>query len=111
MDSTENPAVARRWNMECRNVRWTDVLQFIFFNYILHAATIISSPGDGIISATYSRLIVLFLPPVGTIRAVRVIYRFARGEGKPLDIALGAQALCMIGPAVSTALCLSPLPS
>lgn len=104
MNFPESSIFARPDNEKCRSLRWPEIMQFILFNYVLHAVTILSRPGDGIISSTYSRLIVFLLPLVGMVRAVQVIHRFARGEGTPLHIAIRAQALCMIGPAVSTTL-------
>lgn len=102
MASTQPDFTAHRGDLVCRPVHWMDIVRFIVFNFVLHAVTVMSTPGEGIGRSIANRLIALFLPIVGTMGAVRTIYRYARGEPTPLSVALRAQALCMIEPAVSS---------
>lgn len=78
-----------------------DIVRFLVFNFLLHAVTVMSIPGERIGRSIANRLIALFLPMVGTMGAVGTIYRYARGEDTTLAVALRARALCMIQPAVS----------
>lgn len=77
-----------------------DIVRFLVFNYVLHAVTVLSSPGEGLGRSIIKRLVALFIPLLGTVRAVSAIHRFARGQDTPLQVALRAQALCMIEPKV-----------
>lgn len=87
---------ADKGDLVCRHVHWLDIVSFLAFNYGLHAVTVLSTPGEGLGSWVINRLFGLFLPLVGTFKAVKVIYRFARLQREPLKIALRAGALCMV---------------
>lgn len=102
MSSTQPDFSAKRGDLVCRPMHWMDIVRFLVFNFALHAVTVMSSPGEGAGRWITKRLIALFIPLVGTIAAVRTIYRYARGENTPLAVALRAQALCMIAPAVGS---------
>lgn len=96
MNSTTEPIFADQGELVCRNVHWVDIVRFLAFNYCLHAVTVLSTPGEGLGSWVINRLLALFLPLVGTFKAVEVIYRCACMQKTPLKVALRAGALCMV---------------
>lgn len=96
MNSTTEPIFAGRGQLVCRYVHWVDLVRFLAFNYGLHAVTVLSTPGEGLGSWVINRLLALFLPLVGTFKAVEVIYRCASMQKTPLQVALRAGALCMV---------------
>lgn len=69
----------------------------IFFatNYVAHAATIRSSPGDAVLATVGNIALALFLPMSGLMRAMNAIRRFAR-RGADIEKACRAGALCMV---------------
>lgn len=94
----------------CWSADGTDFLKFLIFNYLLHAITILSSPGDGILLGVVNKLIGLSMPLCGVGRAITIIYRFAHSGKTPLDTALRAGALCMVARGVSDPLNRNPHP-
>lgn len=94
--SSAEPVFATKGSLVCRPVYWADVAKFLFFNYVLHAVTVLSSPGDGALLSTLKRIFSLFIPMFGTVRALTAIHRFAWGQSTPLRVALRARALCMV---------------
>lgn len=105
MNSSAEPVFATKGSLVCRPVHWADIAKFLLFNYVLHAVTVLSSPGDGALLSTLKRLFSLFIPMFGTVRALTAIHRFACGQSTPLRVALRARALCMVRYPVS------PLPA
>lgn len=103
MNSNATSVTLVKGDLVCRPVYWVDIIRFLLFNYVLHAATVLSSPGDRIALQVTNRVVAMFVPLFGTARALAAIYRFARGESKPLEVALRARALCMIKGDVSLA--------
>lgn len=71
------------------------VATFFATSYVAHAATIRSSPGDGLVVNLCNIALALFLPMSGLMRAVNSIRRFAR-RGSDLEKACRAGALCMV---------------
>ncbi|CCD47342.1 hypothetical protein BofuT4_P005010.1 [Botrytis cinerea T4] len=78
---------------------WPSVAAVIIFfatNYLAHAATVKSSPGDDTLLQGCNALLALFFPMSGLLRALNAIVRlpiFARNE---LEKACRAGALCMV---------------
>lgn len=101
MNSSATVIVMNQGALVCRPVDWLDIVKFLVFNYLLHTLTVLSKPGDGTVLSSITRLVALFVPLLGTAKAIETIYRFARGEITPLKVALRARALCMIGGPVS----------
>lgn len=101
MNSTTETIFANRGDLVCRHVHWVDIARFLIFNYALHAVTVLSTPGERLGSWVINRLFALFIPLVGTFKAVSVIYRCASAQRTSLEIALRAQALCMVVVGVS----------
>lgn len=82
----------------CRPTDWMDILKFFFLNYGLHALTVLTEPGDTSFVLVSRSLLALFLPMTGALRALDVIFAYARGEKDPLTVALSSGALCMVRP-------------
>lgn len=82
----------------CRPTEWTDVAKFFVFNYGLHALTVVSAPGSGILELIANTAVAIVLPFSGTVKAITAIYRLARSEPNPLETAQKAGALCMVIP-------------
>lgn len=101
MNFTTEPIFADRGQLVCRRVHWVDIVRFLAFNYGLHAVTVLSTPGEGVGSWVINRFFALFIPLVGTFKAVEVIYRCATAQPTSLEVALRAGALCMVDVGVS----------
>ncbi|KAJ9490043.1 hypothetical protein VN97_g3244 [Penicillium thymicola] len=69
---------------------------FYLTNYFAHAATIISSPGQGTREMIATIFIALLLPGSGVLRALNTIYRHSIFAGDPIQQAIRAGALCMV---------------
>lgn len=97
--NTTDVISATKGQLVCRPTGWLDVLKFFLLNYGLHAITIVSTPGGGRIVMVTHTVAAILLPFSGTLKAIGVIYRFARLEKHPLLIAHKAGALCAVVPA------------
>ncbi|CZR69494.1 uncharacterized protein PAC_19394 [Phialocephala subalpina] len=82
---------------------WTDYFIFFATNYIAHAATLITHPGESLQETLIATANALFIPGSGALRAFRflVLYlspRLTRIERRttPLGQAARAGALCMV---------------
>ena len=85
----------------CTPSQWTDVATFFFANFITHAATVKSVPGEVTLLTALSVIFALFFPSSGIIKALNAIYQhaiFARTplNSTPLNTATRAGALCMV---------------
>ncbi len=80
----------------CTPTQWTDIVTFFFANFVAHAATVQSVPGEPVLSVTINIVVALIFPASGIIRALRAIYRFAVFAGTPLKTAARAKALCTV---------------
>ncbi|KAL0631926.1 hypothetical protein Q9L58_009211 [Maublancomyces gigas] len=101
MNSTlyDEPIIeVHREDVVCWTTNWKDITKFLLFNFVLHAITVLSSPGDGILLATSNKLICLCMPLCGMGKAITTIYRFSYGQKTPLQKALRAGALCRVLP-------------
>jgi len=72
------------------------VVTFFATNYVAHAATVKSSPGEGTITTAFMTLLALCFPMFGLLRALNAIARKARFGGSELRNACRAGALCMV---------------
>lgn len=72
------------------------VITFFAANYISHAATVKSSPGEGPIITVCNIILALCFPMFGLLRALNSIARGARFGGSELKNACRAGALCMV---------------
>ena len=80
----------------CTPSTWRDVATFLLANYIAHAVTIKSLPGESILSVLRNIFLSLLFPISGVARGVRAIYQRAILAKTPLEAAAKAGALCMV---------------
>ena len=97
-----NPSLASavqvrpRSTEECIPATWQDVFVFILVNYVTHAMTVSSLPGESVAASAFYNLVALLLPFTGAWRGIRAIKSAARfGEGK-MQHAARAGALCVV---------------
>ena len=80
----------------CTPSKWTDVAKFLLANYVAHAATVKSLPGESFTSILKSIFCSLVFPVSGIRRGVNAIYQRAVLAKTPLEAAAKAGALCMV---------------
>ena len=80
----------------CTPSKWTDVATFLLANYVAHAATLKSLPGESILSALKNIVLSLIFPISGVKRGLNAIFQFAIFAKTPLEVAAKANALCMV---------------
>lgn len=96
-----NSTIVSHGELVCWSTDWKDITKFLLFNFVLHAITALSSPGDGILLGVFNKFIGLSMPLCGMGKAITTIYRFSYGQKTPLAKALRAGALCRVVPEVS----------
>src|SRR5262245_12772304 len=82
----------------CKPASWTDIVVFFLGNYLTHVATVISEPGQGILSTVIMSLAALLFPGAGIAKAMNAIISFAIFAPTELQRAARAGALCMVVP-------------
>ncbi|KAL9070783.1 MAG: hypothetical protein Q9157_005696 [Trypethelium eluteriae] len=78
---------------------WPSVAGIIVFfatNYLAHAATVKSSPGDDVLVQACNAILALCFPMSGLLRALNAIIRFPVIAKNEVDKACRAGALCMV---------------
>jgi hypothetical protein len=80
----------------CTPTVWTDVVVFFLGNYLAHAATIKTNPGESPQSVTTAIIAALLFPTAGIARGLRAIYSLAKYGKTDLHVAARARALCML---------------
>src|SRR5271170_807356 len=80
----------------CLPASWDTIVLFYVFNYIAHAATVTSSPGDTWRTSFAKTVLALLFPFSGIWSACIVISRSQHWGEARLDHALRAQALCAV---------------
>ena len=80
----------------CTPSKWTDVATFFLANYVAHAVTLKSLPGESTISVLRNVVCSLLFPISGVRRAVNAISQRAIFAKTPLEAAAKAGALCMV---------------
>lgn len=83
-------------NVHCNPTQWYDICWFFFANYILHALSVRSLPGENFYSATVFKLCCLLIPYTGLRRGLCLISRAGNLAGNDLQAAARANALCMV---------------
>ncbi|EED14731.1 pogo transposable element, putative [Talaromyces stipitatus ATCC 10500] len=83
-------------NVWCTPTTWTDVASFFLGNYISHAATVISFPGEPVSVTVANMVLSIFFPSSGAGRGVLAILRHAAFYKDPIQQALRSRALCMV---------------
>ncbi|KAJ7069103.1 hypothetical protein C8F01DRAFT_976171 [Mycena amicta] len=80
----------------CTPTHWTSILAFFLGNYIAHAATTLSYPGEEFGEYAQAIVIALLFPTAGVIRGLDAIVRCAIFATSDLMCAARAGALCML---------------
>ena len=80
----------------CTPSKWTDVATFLLANYVAHAVTLKSLPGESTLSVLRNIVCSLLFPISGVRRAVNAIFQRAIFAKTPLEAAAKAGALCMV---------------
>jgi hypothetical protein len=84
-------------NLLCTQAKWTDIVLFYAVNYLAHAVTVKSLPGEKLIDAAHIIFSALIYPYSGVIRGIEVIIRRAAyHQGNELQRAARAGALCVV---------------
>ncbi|CAL8574765.1 hypothetical protein XPA_000717 [Xanthoria parietina] len=80
----------------CEPSQWYDVLWFWFANFLLHALSVRSLPGESWVSSTVFKFCCLLVPYTGVRRGLCLILRASNLAGNDLQAAARANALCMV---------------
>lgn len=81
----------------CTPTKWTDVVLFYLFNYVAHAATVLTRPGERSDDFIVSVIGSLLFPALGLYRGIEAILSravFVRHDG--LEKAARSGALCIV---------------
>lgn len=82
--------------VHCDHTHWYDICWFFFANYILHALSVRSLPGENFYTATVFKLCCLLIPYTGLRRGLCLISRAGNFADNDLQAAARANALCMV---------------
>ena len=80
----------------CEKTTWYDVCWYFFANYLLHALSVRSLPGENAYSSTAFKLCCLLVPYTGVRRGLSLISRASSLTKDDLQAAARAGALCMV---------------
>ena len=80
----------------CLIPRWHDYITFFLANYLAHAATLVTFPGQSVLESISYALAALLLPSYGVLRIVKLLFVRPGLERDPLHRAAKAGALCMV---------------
>jgi hypothetical protein len=80
----------------CRKAAWTDILTFYLGNYVAHAVTAKTFPGQSSAGTVFILVTALLFPISGGLRALRFIFNGAFRAKTSLQAAARAGALCMV---------------
>lgn len=94
-NATAAPASSNS-HIHCEPTNWYDICWFVFSNYVLHALSIRSLPGENIYSSTAFKFCCLLVPYTGLRRGLCLISRASNLAGDDLQGAARANALCMV---------------
>ena len=83
-------------SIHCTRTNWFDVCWFLFTNYVLHALSVRSLPGENAYASTVFKLCCLLIPYTGLRRGLSLISRATNLTGNDLQAAARANALCMV---------------
>ena len=80
----------------CSNANWYDIIWFYFANYVLHALSVRSLPGEDLLTSIAFKFACLIVPYTGLRRGLCLIARAANLTRNDLQSAARANALCMV---------------
>ena len=80
----------------CGSSNWNDIAIFILANYVAHAVTVRTKPGESAFDILMVMVGALLLPTHGVTRGIQSIYQAAIFAKPDLDAAKRAHALCAV---------------
>lgn len=80
----------------CVPTSWSDIASFFLGNYLSHAATVVSFPGESKYVLIMNMLLAIVFPAMGAARGLLAIVRHAATISDPVQQALRSRALCMV---------------
>lgn len=80
----------------CTPAAPTDIILFFLTNFVAHAVTVRSLPGEGPASTAVKACVALLCPSFGFVRAIDALLRAGRFGRSPLERAARSGALCML---------------
>lgn len=80
----------------CRPTTWIDITKFFLLDYVLHAFTVPTPPGSGVLESMVFALMSIVLPFSSILRANFGIRKFSQSQSTDLNAAHEAGALCMV---------------
>ena len=80
----------------CLPTKWYHILEFLLINYVAHATTIKSQPGQKWYDNLIDVVLALIFPFSGVVRAINAIESFAWPTSSAIDKALRAGAFCTV---------------
>lgn len=83
-------------NLVCGPAKWPDVLSFFLLNYVAHAATLKTLPGESTPVTILNILAALFFPASGLFRGFGALLSRAKFAKTDLETAARAGALCTV---------------
>ena len=83
-------------NLLCSPSTWHDIAIFILVNYVAHAATVITRPGEPAVMKLAVMTLSLLFPTSGVLRGIQSSVRAAVFQKTDLDTARRAGALCAV---------------
>ncbi len=83
-------------NLLCRPTKWSDVVVFFLGNYVAHAATVKTSPGESPLGVIIIVCSALLFPPSGVVRGFNASSSLAVFAPTELRRAARAGALCTV---------------
>lgn len=83
-------------NMICTPTSWADIVSFFLGNYVAHAATVITFPGESALITTVNMTLAILFPSMGASRGMLAIIGRGALHTDPLKRALRSRALCMV---------------
>ena len=91
--AVNNPSDAKIY---CEKTKWQDVFWFFFTNYVLHALSVRSLPGENFFSSTVFKFCCLLVPYTGVRRGLCLVSRASNLAADDLQAAARANALCYV---------------
>lgn len=80
----------------CVKTQWYHIVSFFAVNYVAHAATVRSRPGQKFIHSIRDVILALLFPSSGLLRALSVLWEFPRPSDHGLLKAFHAEALWVV---------------
>ncbi|MCJ1385526.1 hypothetical protein MMC17_008649 [Xylographa soralifera] len=83
-------------NILCTPTSWTTFLTFFLGNYVAHAATVVTAPGQQTMETAFALIMALLYPGSGLVRGLDAVFRASSLGKSPLEQAARAGAFCMV---------------